>query len=148
DSLAGLKLDPVALLDLTDLRYQWFDYVFKGGSRPELLRDKVNYQVTGANVWKHAPSLAGMAAETQRFHLSAEKSEAGYRLSTVKPAGDAFVDLKVDLADRSDADRKPAGGGVLDAAVDTWNGVEFVSEPLAHPMELSGLFSGQLDLVT
>jgi uncharacterized protein len=148
DSLAGLKLDSVALLDLIELRYQWFDYVFKGGARPDLLRDKVNYEVTGANVWKHAPSLAAMAGEKRRFHLSAEKSERTYRLSEVKPPGDAIVDLKVDLADRSDADRKPGGGGVLDTTVDTWNGVEFVSEPLTHPLELSGLFSGRLGFVT
>jgi hypothetical protein len=148
DSLAGLKLDSVALLDLTELRYQWFDCVFKVGARPDLLRDKVNYEVTGANVWRHAPSLAAMAGETRRFHLSAEKSELGYRLSEVKPPGDAIVDLKVDLADHSDADRKPAGGGVLDTAVDTWNGVEFVSDPLTHLAELSGLFSGRLDFVT
>ena len=89
-----------------------------------------------------------MARETRRFHLSAEKSERGYRLSEVRPPGDAIVDLKVDLADRSDADRKPTGGDVLDTAVDTWNGVEFVSEPLPHPTELSGLFSGRLDFVT
>lgn len=148
DSLGGLKLDPVALLDLTELRYQWFDYVFKGGARPDLLRDKVNYEVTGSNVWKHAPSLVAIARETRRFYLSAEKSELAYWLSEAKPPGDAIVDLKVDLADRSDADRKPAGGHVLDTAVDTWNGVKFVSEPLTQPTELSGLFSGRFDLVT
>jgi putative CocE/NonD family hydrolase len=148
DSLAGLKLDSVALLDLINLRYQWFDYVFKGGARPDLLKEKVNYEVTGANVWKHTSSLAAMAGETRRFYLSPEKSEHGYRLSEIKTAGDAIVDLKVDLADRSDADRKPAGGGVLDTVLDTWNGVEFVSEPLTQPTELSGLFSGRLDFVT
>lgn len=148
DSLSGLQLDQVALLDLTDLRYQWFDYVFKGGPRPDLLADKVNYEVTGANIWKHAASLAGMEKETRRFHLSAEKSDHGYRLSDAKPPDDAFVDLKVDLADRSDADRKQVGGAVLDKAVDIWNGVEFVSDPLAQPTELSGLFSGRLEFVT
>ena len=37
-SLSGLKLDPVAVLDLTDLRYQWFDYVFKDAPRPDCSR--------------------------------------------------------------------------------------------------------------
>ncbi len=147
DSLDGLKLDPVALLDLTDLRYQWFDYVFKGAARPELLGDRVNYEVTGANVWKHAPSVAAMAGQSRRFHLSAEQSDQTYRLSEHNDPGGAFVDLKVDLADRSDADRKSPGGGVLDDAVDAWNGIEFVSDPLAHALELSGLFSGRLDFV-
>lgn len=147
DSLAGLKLDPVARIDLTDLRYQWFNYIFKGGPRPDLLQDKVNYQVTGANVWKHAPSLAGMTGQTLRLYLSATKSDLAYRLSGQKNSGDLFVPLKVDMADRSDVDRQSPGGGVLDKAVDTWNGIEFVSDPLPQPTELSGLFSGQIDLV-
>lgn len=148
DTLAGLKLDPVALLDLTELRYQWFDYVFKGGARPALLADKVNYEVTGTNVWKHAPSLAGMAGGRRRLYLSAVKSDDEYRLSDSKPAANASVDLKVELADRSDADQKRAGGDVVDTAVDTRNGIEFVSDPLTRPTELSGLFSGRLDFIT
>jgi predicted acyl esterase len=147
-SLSGLKLDPVAVLDLTDLRYQWFDYVFKSAPRPDLLKERVNYEVTGANMWKHTSSLATMAGGMRRFYLSAVRSDHAYGLSEQKDAHDASVDLKVDLADRSDADRKVPGGGVLDTEVDTWNGVEFISEPLTKTSELSGLFSGRLDFVT
>jgi uncharacterized protein len=43
DSLAGLELDPVAKIDITDLRYEWFDYIFKGAPKPAILKDKVNY---------------------------------------------------------------------------------------------------------
>jgi uncharacterized protein len=147
-SLSGLKLDPVAVLNLTDLRYQWFDYVFKNSPRPDLLKDRVNYEVTGANVWKHASSLATMAGGTRRFYLSAIKSDQAHRLNEQKDAHDGSSDLKVDLADRSDADRKVPGGGVLDTEVDTWNGIEFISDPLTKAAELSGLFSGQFDFVT
>ena len=112
-----------------------------------LLQDKVNYQVTGANVWKHAPSLAGMTGQTLRLYLSSTKSDLAYKLNAQKDSGDSFVPLKVDMADRSDANRESPGGGVLDKAVDTWNGIEFVTDPLPKPTELSGLFSGQLDLV-
>ncbi len=147
-SLSGLKLDPVAVLNLTDIRYQWFDYVFKGAPRPDLLKDRVNYEVTGANMWKHAPSLATMAGGMRRFYLSAMKSDHAYGLSEQKDAHDASIDLRVDLADRSDVDRKVAGGGVLDTEVDTWNGIEFISNPLTKATELSGLFSGRLDFVT
>ena len=145
DSLAGLELDPVAKVDLTDLRYDWFDYIFKGAPKPALLQDKVNYQVIGANVWKHAPTLAAMANHMLRFHLSAEKSGDAYKLMNVNPSADSFIELKVDLADRKDVDRQSPGGGVLDKAVDTWNGVEFVSDPLPNSTELSGLFSGRVD---
>jgi hypothetical protein len=88
-----------------------------------------------------------MAGRRLRFYLSAAKSEHVYRLNEQKDSGEAFVPQKVDLADRSDADRKVPGGGVLDNSVDTWNGIEFISDPLVHPTELSGLFSGRLDFI-
>jgi putative CocE/NonD family hydrolase len=147
-SLAGLKLDPVALVDLVDLRYAWFDYLFKGAPKPALLQDKVNYQVVGANAWKHAPSLAAMAGGSLRFYLSSTAGateNSTHRLSAEKPADDGAVDLKVDLADRSDVDRKAPGGGLVADAVDPWNGVEYMSDQLPKATEVSGLFSGRLD---
>jgi hypothetical protein len=147
DNLAGLQLDPVALIDLTEIRYQWFDYIFKGKPKPSLLQDKVNYEVSGANVWKHAPTLAAMSDQTLRFHLSSERSGNAYRLTQQKPSGDGFVPLKIDFADRTDVDRVAPGGGVQDTALDTWNGIEFVSDPLPKVTELSGLFSGRLDFL-
>jgi uncharacterized protein len=148
DELAGYKLDPVALVDLEDLRYEWFDYILKGGPKPALLRDKVNYEVTGANCWKHAPTLAAMTNHKLRFYLSSTRSGETYSLTNVKPAKDGFIAQTIDLADRSDVDRFSPGGGVQDKAVDTWNGIEFVSDPLSETTEMSGLFSGHLDLVS
>ena len=63
----------MARIDLGELRYQWFDYLFKGAPKPALLKDKVNYEVMGANVWKHAPSLAAMGDRRLTLHLSAER---------------------------------------------------------------------------
>lgn len=146
--LAGYELDPVAQLDMGELRYQWFDYVFKSGPKPDLLKDKVNYEVMGANVWKHAPSLAAMGDQRLRFHLSAERAGDAYRLSESKPTDDAFILQTVDLADRSDVDRVPPGGGIVDNVIDTLDSIEFVSDPLLKPIELSGLFSGRLDFIS
>ena len=42
-NLQGYQVDPAALIDLRELRYQWFDSVFKGGAKPELLKGRVNY---------------------------------------------------------------------------------------------------------
>ena len=64
----------MAQIDLGELRYQWFDHIFKGAPKPALLQDKVNYEVMGANTWKHAPSLAAMSDQTLRFYLSASRS--------------------------------------------------------------------------
>lgn len=145
----GYEMDAVAQIDLGELRYQWFDYIFKGGPKPALLKDKVNYEVMGANEWKHAPSLAAMASQTLRFHLAAAQSKDAYRLSEQKPAGEAFITQTVNLADRSDVDRiSPSTGNIVDKNLDTWNSIAFVSDPLLKPTELSGLFSGRLDFIT
>jgi predicted acyl esterase len=127
-SLAGYELEPAAHIDIGELRYRWFDYVFGKGPRPAILADKVNYMVVGANTWKHASSLAAMANRRLKLNIEGE--------------------LMVNLADRSDADREIPGGGVVDKAVDTANGLKFVSDPIPAPAEISGLFSGRLDFVT
>ena len=139
-SLAGLRLDPVAMVDLEALRYEWFDFIFKNAPKPALLKDHVNYEVTGANEWKHAPSIAAMSSKSMRLYLTPE------HLSEHK--ADSFATLKVDLKDRSDAARPSIGGGVLDTAIETRNGLEFVSDPLPRETEMSGLFSGSLDVST
>jgi putative CocE/NonD family hydrolase len=144
--LRGYETDPVALIDLGELRYQWFDYVFKGAPKPEILADKVNYEVMGANEWKHAPSLAAMSPRRSKLYLTAAKSGDRYRLSPRKLAASAFVAQKIDLADRSDADRIFPGGGIVDKDLNSWNGLVFASDPFENPIELSGLFSGRFEL--
>ncbi|MDC0712185.1 CocE/NonD family hydrolase [Stigmatella sp. ncwal1] len=143
--LDGYKTDPVSHIDLGELRYQWFDHVFKGGPKPALLKDKVNYQVMGANQWKHAPSLAAMSNQTLKFHLSAARSGAFHQLSTRPLPGDAFIPLTVDFADRTDVERDSPRTGIVSKNLDTWNGLAFVSDAFQKPFELSGLFSGRLD---
>ncbi|HEX8173082.1 MAG TPA: CocE/NonD family hydrolase [Thermoanaerobaculia bacterium] len=127
-TLDGYELEPAAHLDMDELRYQWFDYVFRKGAKPALLADKVNYFVVGANRWKHAPSLAAMAGRTMKLPLRGS--------------------LTVNLADRSDIDRTVPGGGVVDKAIDLANGLQFVSDPFSAPAEVSGLFSGHLEFIT
>jgi uncharacterized protein len=146
-SLAGLDLDPVALINIEELRFQFFDWVLKSAPRPDLLKDRVNYQVTGSNVWKHAPSLERMADQHLRLYLNPATSGNAYTLSEKEPATNSFAALTINLADRSDVDRKAQGGGVVDKQVDAWNGLEFISDPLPAATELSGLFSGRLDFI-
>jgi uncharacterized protein len=148
DSIAGYRLDSAAKIDLTEVRYRWFDYTLKGGARPAILADKINYQVTGANVWRHAPSLAAMATEQARYFLSADldgPADHAYRLSTAATAG--AISLSVDLADRRDVDVQMPGGEVRDKGLDSANGLVFISQPLATPTEMSGLFSAHLEFI-
>jgi uncharacterized protein len=135
DSISSYPLDPAAQVDLGDLRFEWFDYVLRGGPKPAMLKDRINYEVTGANVWKHAPSLAAMAARMMRLELDAKHAKAG------------GTRLTVDLADRSDADRIEDEVGVSDT-IDARNGIAFISDPIAEGIEWSGLFAGHLEFVT
>jgi len=145
--LRGYETDPVAQIDLGELRYQWFDHIFKGAPKPSILKDKVNYQVMGANIWKHAPSLAAMSHHSLRLHLSAERSGDNYRLSAKKSAGDASIPQEVDLAERSDVERIVPGGGIVDKELNRAGSLVFTSDPFPQETELSGLFSGHLELV-
>ena len=145
--LQGYETDPVAQIDLGELRYQWFDYVFKGGAKPPILKDKVNYEVMGANEWQHAPSLAAMGNQTLRFHLSAEKTGDYLPAQRTEARGQSLRPAEVDLADRTDIDRVFPGGGIVDKELNHWNGIVFVSDPFRKPTELSGLFSGRLDFI-
>jgi uncharacterized protein len=147
-NLSGYEIDPVARIDIVaDLRYRWFDWVLKGGARPALLKDRVNYQVMGSNAWKHAPSIAAMSNGRLRFHLNAERSGATHRLTLSPAAATSAVTQRIDLRYRADIDSSFAGGGVRDTAINTYESVVFVSDTLAGA-EVSGLFSGHLEFVT
>jgi putative CocE/NonD family hydrolase len=153
--LRGYELDSVAHIDIGELRYEWFDYVLKDGAKPAMLKDRVNYQVMGANEWKHAPSLEAMHSRKARFYLTELRDGSEYRLSD--SPGDGYVTHVVDLADRTDIAQFSAGDGPINQALDTWsiidegsniaNSVRFVSGPLTTPLEISGLFSGQLHFI-
>ena len=89
-----------------------------------------------------------MANRTLQFHLGTEKTGNAYLLTETAPAHDAAIDQKIDLTDRSDANRIAPGGNTLDPAMDTWLSLEFMSVPFDRPVEFSGLFSGALRFVT
>jgi putative CocE/NonD family hydrolase len=160
--LRGYQLDPAALVDLRELRYQWFDHVLKGAAAPALLQGRVNYQVMGANEWRHADSLEAMSSEAIRFYLDPSNVGASHRLSErsapkAKAAKGkaaakgktlpAFVELVVKLADRSDANTNwVAEPDVASKSVEVRNATAYVSDPLQKPLELQGAWSGRLDV--
>ncbi len=145
----GYAPDPVAAIDLGEVRFQWFDHVFKGAPLPAILKDKVNFEVMGANEWRHVPSISAMGDQRLAFHLSNATTGAFYSLTKTAPADRTPVTLTEDLADRSDVDRvSPASGDILDKVLDNDGAVSFESAPFDHPVQLSGLFSGRLAFVT
>ncbi|MFM8472782.1 MAG: CocE/NonD family hydrolase [Candidatus Kapaibacterium sp.] len=63
-TLGNYDVDSVARISITDLVFRWFDHVLKDSAFPSQLKDKVTYQVMGANEWRGAPSLDAMAKRT------------------------------------------------------------------------------------
>ena len=145
-NIDGYDLDQVALIDLQALRYEWFNHVFKGAAKPELLKDRVNYQVMGGNEWKHAPSLSAMGNGALRFYLQPGSEGKQNLLATDAPAKKSFLTQRVDLADRSDAGWTPSPLAI-NKTLDERNGITYISEPIASDTEISGLMTGQLDFV-
>jgi putative CocE/NonD family hydrolase len=144
-TLQGYQVDSAALVDLREMRYLWFDHVFKGGVMPSLIKNRVNYEVMGANEWHHASSLDAMAKGSLKFYLDAVGSDDGHRLTQRRNSKAAFILQTVDLADRKDAGWTPSTD-LISTRLATHNDVMFVSEPLSKPTEINGLFSGRLDI--
>jgi hypothetical protein len=132
--LRGYTLDPVAVIDTTAITFEWFDHIFRGGPMPELLADKVNYEVMGANVWRHQPSLA--AGSVLKLYL------ADHKLSPRAAPG--FIAQEVNLADRTTQNNEYYPDPILHDSLDDGHGVVFEGEPLLEEMSIDGLFSGTL----
>ena len=143
-NLHGYQLDPAALVDFRELRYQWFDHVFKGTAAPSLVAKGVNYQVMGANDWQHAPTLEAMSGRSLKFYLDRVPVGANQRLALQKKTKDAFVEQKVGFVDRSDAAWMPPTD-YISKGLAPRHGTIFISEPLRKAIEFNGLLSGRLD---
>ena len=148
-TLRGYTLDPVARVDLPELRYQWLDHVFKGAKKPSLLQDRVNYQVMGADEWRHVPTLDTPDRTRLRLYLDTRQRDGPHRLSPspseASSEGGGKAQLSVDLADRRDA-RVPWPDALRLKQLPTRNSISFVSDPLPKDTEIDGSLRGEFDI--
>lgn len=138
----GYDIDPVAKFDTQEVTFQWLDHVLRGGPRPVLLRDKVNYQLMGANEWRHAPSLAA-AAKPTAFHLSGATCGPYHCLSTT-PGKAKLQAQAVDFADRTTQGHAYYPNPVVRERLPVESGLAFASAPFERPTSVVGTFSGEL----
>jgi predicted acyl esterase len=148
--LRGYAIDPVAQFNTPELEYQWMDYVMRGGPKPALLKDKINYEVMGANEWEHAPSLAQMANQRTPYYISSTMDEGRYSLVREKDKGNEAVTETVNLADRSTLNNGHYyPGSVIESKLEDDGKVTemvYASKPFAQAQVISGGFSGELDV--
>lgn len=146
--IGGYRLDPAARTDITAVIYQWFDHILKDAARPAILADRINYQVMGANQWKHGPSLGAIARDTLSFYLRRASREGARSLSREPGPGSESVSQTIDLTDRSRSTSNFIPGTLVDTALNLTNAIVFVSDPLSQDVTINGAFSGALRFVT
>lgn len=145
--LRGYRVDGSAQFSTPELTYQWMDYVLRGAGKPAMLTDRINYEVMGANEWRHAPSLAALGSRKLRLYLSTEKDGDRARLIGRKPLTDGFTEQRVDLADRkTQTNTLYYPEPIIEEKPDHYTGLVYVGEKLARPVVVSGAFSGELEI--
>ena len=145
--LHGYQIDEVAQLNIRQgLAYDWFDYILKDKEKPALLKDKVNFQVMGANTWMHKPSLSALSNESRAFYLGNVTSDGHYSLLSEAPKA-GTINLEVNLADRtkmSNTDYYP--WPIVKDSITLDDGLVFISESFQKEMIINGSFTGELHL--
>lgn len=142
----GYKVAPSALIDTKEITYQWFDYIFNNSKKPDILKDKINYQVMGTNEWRSAPRLDRMYNESLKLYLSKKPVEDMYRLHPQKPLKSSFHYQEVDYGDRSIWNNDYYPDPIVRDYRDMRNGFNFISEPLPESIIVNGSFLGELQV--
>jgi uncharacterized protein len=148
----GLKFGEASVLDLNKLHTEWYDWVMKGGKKPEFLKKRVAYYVVGAGAedWKYADSLDGISNEKRTLYLDSNgKAESVFQsgaLSEKPAAGTSADQWTYDPLDTRPGDAELAG----DAAgltsqrevMNTYgNGAVYHSEPFGEATEVTGFLT-------
>lgn len=144
EEINGYKVDADALINTNEITYQWFDYIFKNGKKPEILKDKINYQVMGANEWRSAPSIDEMSNDFLKLYLTNEPVEDIYSLSPKKPIVKAFNYQEVDFKNRDIWNNDYYPAPIIRDYMDMRNGFNFISNPIEESIIVNGSFTGEL----
>ena len=141
----GYEVDRDALINTKEITYQWFDYIFKNRAKPEILRDRINYQVMGANEWRSAPSIEEISNNHLKLYLTDEMTQGLHSLNSEKPKNDKYLSQVVDFADRDkwhNLNYYP--DPIILNELNTRRGIFFISEPMREPLLINGSFEGEL----
>ncbi|HEY4324631.1 MAG TPA: CocE/NonD family hydrolase [Mucilaginibacter sp.] len=145
--ISGYQIDPIANIHIHEIIFQWFDYILKDGEKPEILKDRINYQPMGSNEWKHVHSLDKISNDTLKFYLSNVRSGDHYVLNSQKPVKNEFLTKTVDFADRKTSNTFYHADTIIYDKLDTSNGLSFISEPVKKETSINGCFFGEIKAV-
>lgn len=136
-NLMGYEIDSVANISMEKLAYDWLDFILKGKPKPELLKDKVNYQVMGTNEWRHSPSLQKINNDTLTLYLEHTT------LVSQKPSKKGFEKQMIDFKDRENQNNYYTPEIIFDT-LEASNGLIFTTKPFQKEFTINGIFTGNL----
>ncbi len=144
---SNYQLDEVALKkDTEEIVFAWFDHLLLGKEQPELLKDKVNYQLMGSNLWRHANSYAAMNAQARTYFLSTSANDdSQFFLLTDPEDKTAFISQTIDMTDRT-TEHNRAPWPVIQEQLNEPNGLIFMTEAFDSPQELAGAITGHFSI--
>lgn len=140
----GLTFGEAALVDLNGLHKQWYDWTMKNGPKPDFLKKRVAYYVTGpgAENWEYADDLESIAANHKRLFLTSANGNANdvFHSGVLSSKAEASVPdhysydpLNIDVVEEK-------GTFTDQRALLNMNkhGLVYTSEPLADALEITG----------
>lgn len=144
----GLKFGEASLLDMNKLHTEWYDWVLKGGPKPEFLKQQVAYYVTGEEAWKYADCLEDISTQRRRYTLYSSKGKANDAFASgsleSKPSRnsppDSYVYDPLDVRP-AELEKEEIKNFLTDQryALNLFgNGLVYHSAPLEEPLEISG----------
>lgn len=140
-NIRGYEIDSVANVSMRTLAYDWLDWILKDAPKPELLKNKVNFQVMGTNTWRHEPTLQAMSNQRLRLYLD------NHRLTEQKPEKQSFEQQKIDFSDRKSMNNYFHPTLIIDS-LDASNGVIFSTNPFDNDFVINGAFTGDIFVET
>jgi uncharacterized protein len=145
--IRGYTIDSVANINIQQLVFQWFDYVMKDSAKPLLLKDRINFEVMGANQWRHVSSISKMNNDTLTLYLDNTLTDKGYKLAPNPDTDSDPIRQKINWADRSDTGKSNEGDIFAELKDDNESSryLKFSSEPLKEEVSINGSFTASLN---
>lgn len=150
-NIGAFELDKSALLNLEKLKFQWFDYVFKKGKKPTVLKNHICFQVIGRDNWEYASNLNTTSNDTLTFYLSNKKVNTSYILDSNDIIPNQLIESQyVDYNNRTDFDswNKKTATEIISTNLNDLDNITFYSVPLKEDIILSNSFFGNLTFRT
>jgi putative CocE/NonD family hydrolase len=146
----GLHFQEASQLDLNKLHRDWYDWTMKNGPKPDFLKKRVAYYVTGGahETWKYADSLEAVAGEWRQLflHSGGQAGDVFHSgaLTAEKPAReepDKYVYDPLDVRP-AELEKEEYADWLTDqrAAFNLFgDGLVYHSAPFAEDTEISGM---------